>query len=105
VAPDTNPYLWLYALIKTGFDGEKLKKDKNKRDRLRFLPGTISDALKLFKASDFIGNILGESNKEKYAHFKEQAADRSPKELGTKVKNSEVVFHHEVTNQALWNSF
>jgi glutamine synthetase len=105
VAPDTNPYLWLYTLIKTGFDGEKLKKDKNKRERLRFLPGTISDALKLFKASDYIEKILGAANKEKYAYFKQLVADRSPKELGTKVKNSEVVYHHEVTNQALWNSF
>lgn len=105
VAPDTNPYLWLYTLIKTGIEGKKLAKDENKRDRLRFLPGTISDALKLFKASDFIAKILGESNKEKFAYFKQEAADRSPKELGTRVKNSEVIFHHEITNQALWNSF
>lgn len=105
VAPDTNPYLWLYALLKTGMSGEKLKKDDSKRDRLRFLPGTISDALKLFKASDFMGNILGQANKEKYAAFKQLAADRSPKELGTRVKNSEVIYHHEVTNQALWNIF
>jgi hypothetical protein len=26
-----------------------------------------------------------------------------PKELGTRIKNSEVIYHHEVTNQALWN--
>jgi glutamine synthetase len=32
-------------------------------------------------------------------------ADRSPKELGTRVKASEVLFHHEVTNQLLWNQF
>ncbi len=105
VAPDANPYLWLYTLIRTGMNGERLKKDGSKRDRLRFLPGTISDALKIFKASDFIGSILGEINKEKFAYFKEQAADRSPKELGNRVKNSEVLFHHEVTNQALWNTF
>jgi glutamine synthetase len=105
VAPDVNPYLWLYTLLRTGLTGKNLTKDKAKRDRLRFLPGTISDAIKLFKASDFITNILGKTNKEKYVFFKEQAADRSPKELGTKVKNSEVIFHHEVTNQALWNTF
>jgi glutamine synthetase len=105
VAPDTNPYLWLYTLIKTGLSGKKLTKDKNKRDRLRFLPGTISDAIKIFKSSDFITEILGELNKGKYASFKDQAANRSPKELGTRVKNSEVLFHHEITNQALWNKF
>lgn len=105
VAPDTNPYLWLYTLIKTGLSGKKLTKDKSKRDRLRFLPGTISDAIKIFKSSDFITDILGEINKKKYVSFKEQAANRSPKELGTRVKNSEVLFHHEITNQALWNKF
>lgn len=105
VAPDTNPYLWFYTLLKTGMHGEKLKKDEGKRDRLRFLPGTITDALKLFKASDFMAKILGETNREKIAQYKQLAADRSPKELGTRVKNSEVVYHHEVTNQALWNEF
>jgi glutamine synthetase len=105
VAPDSNPYLWLYTVIKTGMNGEKLIKDENKRDRVRFLPGTINEALRDFKASDFITEILGQTNKDKYAHFKELTADRSPQELGMRVKNSEILFHHEVTNQALWNSF
>ena len=105
VAPDTNPYLWLYTLLKTGMTGKKLTKDNGKRDRLRFLPGTITDALRLFKASDFIEKILGVENKEKYAYYKELVTERSPKELGTRIKNSEVIFHHEITNQALWNSF
>lgn len=105
VAPDTNPYLWFYTLIKTGMIGQKLQKDANKRERLRFLPGTITDGLKLFKASSFIGKILGETNQEKFAYFKQLAADRSPKELGTRIKNAEVIYHHEVTNQALWNTF
>jgi glutamine synthetase len=105
VAPDTNPYLWLYTLIQTGMRGDPLKKDKTKRERLRFLPSTISDAIKLFKASEFIGKILGAENKEKFFYFKQMVADRSPKELGTQVKNSEVIYHHEVTNQALWNTF
>ncbi len=104
-APDTNPYLWFYTLIKTGMTGEKLTKDESKRDRLRFLPGTISDALRIFKSSDYISKILGEENKEKFAQFKEMAANRSPKELGTLVKNSEVIYHHEITNQALWHTF
>jgi len=46
-----------------------------------------------------------EENKEKYLSYKQEVCDRSPKELGTIVKTSEVVYHHEVTNQVLWNKF
>lgn len=105
VSPDTNPYLWFYSLITVGMTGKKLTKDESKRERLRFLPKTIQDALKLFKASDFIGKVMGEANKGKFAYYKQLTADRSPAELGTQVKNSEVIYHHEVTNQALWNTF
>ena len=105
VAPDANPYLVLFTILRTGLEGELLTKDEDKRPRLRFLPGTIQDALRLFKQSDFIATILGESAKEKYASFKQIAADRSPKDLGTRVKSSEVIYHHEVTNQVLWNQF
>lgn len=105
VAPDSNPYLALYTILRTGLEGEKLNNDKDKRERVRFLPGTIYDAIRLFKGSDFIGKILGEDNKDKYVSFKEAVADRSPKELGKKVKTSEIVYHHEVTNQVLWNDF
>ncbi len=105
VAPDSNPYLLIYTLLKTGLKGQKLQRDSEKRERLRFLPGTINEALRLFKASDFVSDILGEENKEKFALFKQLVADRSPKELGTKIKTSEIIYHHEVTNQALWNTF
>ncbi len=105
VAPDSNPYLVLYTILRTGLEGKKLIQPKNRRERARFLPGTINDALRIFKSSDFIGKILGESNKEKYASFKEIVADRSPRELGKMVKTSEVVYHHEVTNQVLWGKF
>ncbi len=105
VAPDANPYLLVYSLLKAGLTGKKLQRDADKRERLRFLPGTINEALRFFKGSDFITEILGEENKEKFSHFKQLVADRSPRELGTKIKNSEIIFHHEVTNQALWNTF
>lgn len=105
VAPDSNPYLVLYTILKTGFEGNKLKKQEDKRDRMRFLPGNIYDAIKLFKASEFTTKIFGEVNKEKLASFKQAAADRSPKDLGAIVKASEILYHHEVTNQVLWNSF
>ncbi len=105
VGPDANPYLVLYTLLKTGYEGHLLKKDENKRDRLRFLPDNINDAIKLFKSSDFITKILGEENKEKISNFKQAAADRSPKALGKLVKANEILYHHEVTNQVLWNRF
>lgn len=105
VAPDANPYLALYTILKTGFEGSPLVKDKDKRDRVRVLPDNINDAIKLFKSSDFIGKILQKINQEKYADFKQLAADRSPKALGSFIKPSEVVYHHEVTNQVLWNKF
>jgi len=105
VAPDANPYLVLYTMLKTGLEGERLEKDETARDRVRFLPSYINDAIALFNSSKFIGEILGEDSKQKYASFKQLVADRSPKELGTIVKASEVLFHHEVTNQMLWNQF
>ena len=100
VAPDANPYLVMYTLLKTAIEGQKsVGKTKD-----RFLPGNIYDALAHFEKSDFVAKILG-TNKEKYLAFKTAQADRCPKELGTKVKRGEVVFHHEVTNQVLWNNF
>src|SRR3989339_514934 len=53
VAPDANPYLVVYTILKVGNSGKKLKQDKNKRERLRFLPSNINDAIKLYKSSDF----------------------------------------------------
>lgn len=105
VAPDANPYLVFYTILKTGNEGNKLKRDIDKRQRLRFLPDNINDAIRLFKSSDYITQLLGEKNKEKYITFKQAAADRSPRALGTVIKNSEILYHHEVTNQVLWNMF
>src|SRR3990167_6877593 len=105
IAPDSNPYLALYTIIKTGIEGKVLVKDKDKRDRLRVLPDNINDAIKLFKGNDFIGRILHPVNQEKYAEYKQNTANRSPKALGSFIKPSEVVYHHEITNQVLWNKF
>lgn len=105
VAPDANPYLVLYTILKTGLEGKKLNRPKNRRERSRFLPGTIYEAMRIFKNSDFISKILGEENKSKYLFFKQTAADRSPKELGNFIKTSEIIYHHEVTNQVLWGKF
>ncbi len=105
VGPDANPYLALYTLLRTALDGEPLTKDESKRDRVRYLPGNIHDAIRIFRASEFIKKVMGAASHEKYVSHKQSAADRSPKELGTIVKSAEVLFHHEVTNQMLWHKF
>lgn len=105
VGPDANPYLLLFTLLRVGMEGKRLTKDDSKRDRVRFLPDNIYDAIAQCKASKFVSEVLGEESKEKFIRFKQAAADRSPKALGTTVKRSEVVYHHEVYNQLLWNNF
>ena len=105
VAPDSNPYLAIFTLLSTGLEGKKLARDKDKRERVRFLPDNVNDAIKLFKGSEFVTKVFGEEQKQKYASYKQAAADRSPKELGAIIKSSEILFHHEVTNQVLWNRF
>lgn len=105
VAPDTNPYLALFAILKTGLEDKKPAPDNDKRPRLRFLPATIQDAIRIFKTSDYTTKLFGEASKDKYLEHKQAVASRSPRELGTRVKDGEVVYHHEVTNQYLWNQF
>ncbi|KKQ34619.1 MAG: Glutamine synthetase, partial [candidate division WS6 bacterium GW2011_GWA2_37_6] len=85
--------------------GEKLEKDDEKRPRTRILPGTIIDSIRYFKSSEFVGKILGEDVKERYLERKLAVANRSAKELGVSIKNAEVLYHHEITNQVLWNKF
>jgi glutamine synthetase len=104
VAPDANPYLLLFMILKTGLE-DKPPKGSNTRPRLRFLPGNINDAIRLFRASDFTTTIMGESSKEKYISYKQASAYRNPRELGTMTKEAEILYHHEVTNQYLWSKF
>jgi len=105
IGPDVNPYLVAFTLLKAGLEGEKLEKDDEKRPRTRILPGTIIDSIRYFKSSEFVGKILGEDVKERYLERKLAVANRSAKELGVSIKNAEVLYHHEITNQVLWNKF
>jgi glutamine synthetase len=105
VAPDANPYLLLYTLLKTGLEGDPVANRRGGSADVRLLPGTIQEAIGFFEGSSLMRNILGETNVEKYLSYKQMAADRSPRSLGTQVKTSEIIYHHEVTNQALWNMF
>ncbi|MBU8898787.1 glutamine synthetase [Corallococcus sp. H22C18031201] len=106
VAPDSNPYMVLLTLLRTGLEGPQPQEDaESKRSRTRFLPDNIFDAVRLFKGSQFVAQILGENVQGKFAELKTASAERSPKQLGTRVKTSEIQFHHEVTNQYLWSIF
>jgi glutamine synthetase len=104
VAPDANPYLTMYSIFKTGIDGTTAKIE-NLRQAQRYLPDHIQQAIHDFKSSKWIGAILGADVQGRFADLKQAAADRSPRELGTFVKASEVQYHHEVYNQFLWNLF
>jgi glutamine synthetase len=85
-------------------DGE-ISNAENLRAGGRFLPDAIQIAIEDFKDSAWIAKILGGDVQGRYAELKQAAANRSPRELGTFVKGSEVQFHHEVYNQSLWNLF
>jgi glutamine synthetase len=104
VAPDANPYLTLYSIFKTGIDGKKAEID-NLRQAERYLPDHIQQAIEDFKVSEWITEILGADVQSRFADLKQATANRSPRELGTFVKGSEVQYHHEIYNQSLWNLF
>ncbi len=107
VAPDSNPYLLFYTLIKTGMEGPitEALDSESRRSRTRFLPSNIYDAIRHMKGSEYVRSILGEEVFEKYLELKQVVADRCPKDLGTMVKTEEILFHHEVTNQHIWKRF
>ncbi|MEO8504167.1 MAG: glutamine synthetase family protein [Acidobacteriota bacterium] len=105
IAPDSNPYLAIYALFRTGLEGPAEEEDNGKRARTRFLPDNIYDAIRLFKGSRFTADLLGDEVRDKFADLKLMQAERCPKALGSQVKINEIQFHHEVTNQYLWSKF
>ena len=107
VAPDANPYMVFYTVMRTALEGAggDATPDESKRSRTRFLPDNIYDAIRLFKGSKFMSELLGESVQAKFAELKQAQADRCAKALGTQIKVPEIQFHHEVTNQFLWNQF
>jgi glutamine synthetase len=104
VAPDANPYMVMYAVFRTGLDGET-SKIKNLRQAQRYLPDNIYTAIDDFKKAAWTTKLLGEDVKTRYADLKQASADRCSRQLGTFVKPPEVQFHHEVYNQFLWNLF
>jgi len=105
IGPDANPYIMIYTLLKTGLEAKIEPKNKNKRIRVKYLPVTIQNAITAFRQSAWTSKLLGEEYKKRYIALKSEAADRSPLALGKKVKKGEVIYHHEIYNQLLWNEF
>jgi glutamine synthetase len=104
VAPDSNPYLVMLSVFRSGMEGDT-SKIANLRQAERYLPDNIYTALEDFRNSSWITKLLGEDVKGRYGDLKQASADRCPRLLGTFVKPQEVQFHHEVYNQFLWNLF
>src|SRR6202167_3247939 len=104
VAPDSNPYLVMLSIFKTGLEGTTAK-IKNLRQAERYLPDNIYTALGDFRKADWTSKLLGEDGKGRHADLKQASADRCPRLLGTFVKAPEVQYHHDVYNQYLWNKF
>lgn len=107
VAPDANPYLAFYTLLKTGLEGPV---NESQRNELRtgsnnVLPGNIYEAMEAFKVSSHMANVMGDDVQQKYLQRKLISANRCPRELGKMVKTEEILFHHEVTNQYIWSRF
>ena len=105
IAPDANPYMAIYTLLKTGLEGPLARNASELRTQKRYLSDNIYDAAEKFSASKFLRSALGDDNANKFAELKLASAERCPKALGTRIKRAEIMFHHEVTNQYLWTQF
>lgn len=112
VAPDSNPYLFIYTLLKAGFYGMNVSDSEYEQMKenvfgggVKKLPGNIYTAIECFSKSEFMKEVMGEDNHRKFLELKKGVADRCPRELGTRVKAGEVLYHHEITNQILWGDF
>jgi glutamine synthetase len=104
VGPDSNPYLVMYSVFKSGLHGHKAEID-NLRQASRYLPDNVYTAIEDFRKAEWTTEMLGEDVKARFADLKQASADRCPRLLGTFVKPAEIQFHHEVYNQYLWGQF
>ena len=104
IAPDANPYMAIYALLRTGIEGPP-PADTSVREGREVLPDNIYDAIENFRANTFLRETLGAEVHDRYADMKLATAQRCPRLLGSLIKRAEVQFHHEVTNQQLWSKF
>jgi glutamine synthetase len=102
IAPDSNPYLAIYSLFRTGLEGNL---SSSKSRKIITLPDNIYDAIDDFSGANLPSTLVGADVAGKFAELKRASADRCPRLLGNRIKRAEVQFHHEVQNQSLWNHF
>ena len=102
IAPDANPYMVIYGLLKTGMEGRLVE---GVRSGGKILPDNIYDAIDHLCCSHHSAQILGPEVRDRFAELKKASADRCSRLLGSFIKPAEIQFHHEVTNQYLWNKF
>jgi glutamine synthetase len=105
VAPDANPYMVFYTLVRTALEPATSTSPEVAKANTATLPDNIHDAIRLFAQSDYVKSVLGAPVQGKFAELKQAQADRCAKALGSLIKVPEIQFHHEVTNQYLWNRF
>lgn len=105
IAPDANPYMAIFALLKTGLEGPLARGASDLRTQKRYLSDNIYDAAAKFGASKYLRSILSDEIADKFVEQKMASAERCPKALGTRIKRAEIMFHHEVQNQYLWTQF
>src|ERR1700737_4673616 len=85
VAPDSNPYMVMYSIFKTGLEGETAK-IKNLRQAERYLPDNIYTALENFEKAEWTTKLFGGAVRGRYADLKQAPADPGPPLRGTFVK-------------------
>ena len=106
VAPDANPYMVFYTLMRTALEGQGAGMSvEDAKAGKRTLPDNIYGAMSLFEGSGFVTGLMGATVAHKYVDLKRMQADRCAKALGSQIKVPEIQFHHEVTNQFLWSRF
>jgi len=101
VAPDSNPYMSVYAILRAGLEGPA---GGDAKQATRYLPDNIYDAIQLFESGAFAKKLFDDVQ-SRFAELKRASADRCPRALGSTVKTNEIQFHHEITNQYLWSIF
>ena len=107
VAPDANPYMMRVHDSQDRPRRARSTKDDEQEVRApascRTTSTTRSASSRAARSSK---ELFGEDVHEKFAELKTASAPSAArKALGTMVKAAEVQFHHEVTNQYLWNQF
>ena len=86
VAPDANPYMSVYTILRAGLEATAKFDPKV----ARYLPHNIEDAIQLFEGSAFTKSLFGDAVHAKFAELKTAQAERCPKALGARDRKSVV---------------